>query len=162
TTTRTDGSTLLSVVHRKSGENPWPVSSAVMKMRERAGFRLEDTDPELNGLLADIVDAAGVVRRELGAGLYEKIYERALALELTRRRHVVDVQVPQRATYGGEDLGLAFRADLLVDGRVLVELKAVDTLHPRHFSQALTYLRLSRMEAALLINFNEVPLGSGI
>ena len=115
-----------------------------------------------NELSAVIVDAAFTVHRVLGPGLFEKVYERALTLELEKRGCTVEAQKEVKAYYDGVDLGCGFYADLIVNGLVLIELKSVETLHDVFKKQTLTYLRLTGLRLGLLINFNETLLKNGL
>jgi GxxExxY protein len=115
-----------------------------------------------NEVAAGIVDAALKVHRILGPGLLESIYEAALALELQKRGSTVEVQKKIVVYYEGEELGCGFRADLIVNGLVLIELKSVEALTDVFKKQTLTYLRLTGLRLGLLMNFNEVLLKNGI
>lgn len=105
----------------------------------------------------DVVDAAFSVHSELGPGLLESAYEACLKHELEHRGRKVLTQLPQPVNYRGLQLDVGYRIDLLVDDRLIVELKTVEQLLPIHHAQLLTYLKLSRQTLGLLINFN-VPL----
>lgn len=102
------------------------------------------------------------VHRELGPGLLEGIYERALMLELVAAGIPARQQVPIRVVYHGDDLGLGFKADILVQDCLLLELKAVDRLTDVHLAQILSYLKLMNLKRGFLINFNEKLLSRGI
>lgn len=109
-----------------------------------------------------IVDAAFAVHKALGPGLLESVYEHCLAAEL---RHAGLEVVQQRGVpvfYREQRLELGFRIDLLVEGKVIVEVKACDGLNDVHLAQVLTYLKLSGTHLGLLINFNEALLKHGI
>ena len=113
----------------------------------------------INALSGAIVDAAVEVHRTLGGpGLIESIYEEALAHELRLRGHHVARQHPVPVRYKGATLTNDLRIDLLVAGRVVVECKAVTRYNPVFATQALTYLRLTNLQLALVINFGERPL----
>ena len=116
-------------------------------------------EQELSG---DVIGAAIEVHRVLGPGLLESAYELALERELTLRGRAVERQKPVSLEYKGTRLGDGFRIDLLVDNRLLIEIKAVETLLPIHEAQLLTYLRLTGKRFGLLINFNEKTLKEGI
>ena len=109
-----------------------------------------------------VVDAAIAVHRELGPGLLESAYERALAFELSQRRLSVSCQVEVPVRYRGHDLGTGFRADMIVEDCLLLELKSVDALSGLHLAQTMTYLRLLRLRRGLLFNFNTRLLKEGI
>jgi GxxExxY protein len=119
--------------------------------------------PEMtNRVSRAIVDAAFSVHEELGAGLLESVYERCLAHELQTRGHGVARQVFIPVVYRELRLDNALRIDLLVDDRLIVEIKAVDEIIPVHTAQLLTYLKLSRIRLGLLINFNVARIRDGI
>lgn len=117
---------------------------------------------ELDGLARELVRAFGDVRAELGAGLVESVYVDCLVEELGRRGIRCEREVEFPIVYRGLTLGRRIRVDLLVEGRILVEAKAVEALHPAHYAQFLTYLRMSRRPLGFLVNFNAVPFGEGI
>ncbi len=116
----------------------------------------------LNNISGAIVDCSIRVHKELGPGLLESVYEVCLMKELLAEGLTVRRQVALPVFYKGENIGLDFRIDLLVEEEVIVELKAVDTLLPIHEAQLLTYLKLSEMHLGLLINFNVKLLKDGI
>ncbi|HEY5935165.1 MAG TPA: GxxExxY protein [Kofleriaceae bacterium] len=113
---------------------------------------------ELTGI---IIGAAIAVHRELGPGKLESVYERALAIELRALGVPFCTQVAIPMLYRGESVG-DFFADLIVDRKVLVELKAVETVRPVHRAQVLSYLRATEIELGLLINFNVPVLKNGV
>ena len=109
-----------------------------------------------------VVDAAVQVHRELGPGLLESVYEAVLAHELSERGLRVERQVPVAFEWRGMRFNEGFRADIIVDGCVLLELKSVERLHNAHRKQVLTYLRLTGMRLGYLINFGEALIRNGI
>lgn len=109
-----------------------------------------------------IVDGTYTVHRALGPGLLESVYETCLAHELTKRRLQVERQVALPVVYDGLQLDAGLRLDLLVEKTVIIELKAVEMLMPIHTAQALTYLKLTGLRLALLINFNVPVISDGI
>ena len=115
-----------------------------------------------NEIAKVILDAAYKVHVALGPGLLESVYEAVLAFELERR----DLQVRRQQSIGivYETLTIAdaFRADLIVEHKVIVEIKSIELVQPVHKKQLLTYLRLSHMHLGLLINFGSALLRSGI
>ena len=115
-----------------------------------------------NGITAEIVDAALAVHRRLGPGLLESVYEALLAASLQQRG--LQAQRQQAITF--EVDGIQFRdglrVDLLVERRIIVELKSVEQLSPVHTKQLLTYLRVLELPVGLLINFGAATLKSGI
>ena len=106
----------------------------------------------LNALFEEVVGAAYEVSNALGAGFLEKVYERALAKELSLRGIPVRPQVPYKITYKGHPIA-EYIADLVVDDRLLIEVKCVNTLVKEHLAQSLNYLKASNLSLALLINF---------
>jgi GxxExxY protein len=115
-----------------------------------------------NDLAREIVDAAYKVHTSLGPGLLESVYEAAMAYDLQKRGLMVNRQVPLPVIFGEVRLEEGFRADLVVGGKVMVELKSVDKIADVHKKQLLTYLKLSGMKLGLLINFNEALIKDGI
>lgn len=113
-------------------------------------------------LTREIIGAAIEVHRTLGPGLLESADEECLARELALRGIRFVRQKPLPVVYKDVKLECGYRMDLLVDGRVVVELKAVDTLAPIHDAILLTYLRLSSCQIGLLINFNVPALKDGV
>lgn len=109
-----------------------------------------------------VIGAAIRVHAELGPGLLESVYEHALLIELELARLYARNQVPIPVAYRGRDLGVGFRADIIVSNSLLVELKAVDDLAPIHLAQVITYLKLLSFKRGLLINFNRPLLKGGI
>jgi len=109
-----------------------------------------------------ILDGIYEVYKNLGPGLLESVYERALMMELASRGMIVKNQVPVRAYYKGVDLQMDFRLDILVNDTVVIELKSVEQLLPVHEKQLLTYLKLADKQLGLLVNFNESYLRKGI
>ncbi|BCX47427.1 hypothetical protein HAHE_13350 [Haloferula helveola] len=116
----------------------------------------------IDEIARDVVDAAFKVHSNLGPGLLESAYEACLAHELGLRGHKVEKQMPQPITYEGLMIEAGYRLDLLVDGELIIELKAVEQLLPIHHAQVMTYLKLSRRTLALLINFNVPRIKNGI
>ena len=115
-----------------------------------------------NEISGDIVDAAIRLHRRLGPGLLESAYEMILAAELTRRGHKVETQVPISFEYDGMKFENAFRADMIVDGRIVVELKATEQKNPVFPKQLKTYLVLMDKHLGLLLNFGQAKMVNGI
>ena len=111
---------------------------------------------ELDDVTGAIVDAAIKIHRELGPGLLETVYEIVLARALERRGFLVERQKCIRFEYDGMVFEEGFRADLLVEEGVVVELKSVEKLSAVHSKQLLTYLRLMRLPVGLLLNFGNI------
>jgi GxxExxY protein len=116
---------------------------------------------ELNSLTEQIIGAAIEVHRQLGPGLDESLYEAALAIELTLRNIRFARQVTIPVTYRGQAIGEK-RLDLVVEGKVVVELKAVEQVTDLYKSQTLTYLKITGLTIGLLINFNTRMLVYGV
>jgi GxxExxY protein len=109
----------------------------------------------LNELTFTIRGAIFTVHRELGPGLLENIYAAALMNELVTAGLRVEHQRGVPVIYKGNDLGLGYRIDLLIEDEVIVEIKSVEALHDVHKKQLLTYLKLSGRKVGLLVNFND-------
>ena len=115
-----------------------------------------------NEISGDIVDAAIKLHQWLGPGLLESVYEMILAAELTRRGHKVETQVPVSFEYDGMKFENAFRADMIVDGQIVVELKATEQRNPVFPKQLKTYLVLMNKHIGLLLNFGQLKMVNGI
>jgi GxxExxY protein len=122
----------------------------------------EGAERELNRVSGAIIGAAIEVHRALGPGLLESAYQACLERELIERGHRVERQRSFPVVYRGTAIRRRFRLDLVVDGQVLVEIKAVKHLLPVHEAQMLTYLRLARLPLGLLINFHGPTLIAGL
>jgi GxxExxY protein len=109
-----------------------------------------------------VLDASFMIHKELGPGLLESVYEEILCFELYKRGLSLSRQQAIPVTWNELTLDLAFRSDLIIDQKVLIELKSVDVLAPVHTKQVLTYLKLTGLRLGLLINFNESLLKDGI
>jgi hypothetical protein len=116
----------------------------------------------LDDVTADIVDAALKIHRKIGPGLLESVYERILAAELSRRGLEVERQKSIEFDFDGLHFARGFRLDLLVEARVAVEIKAVESLKQIHRAQLLTYLRLIGCPVGLLVNFGDLTLRNGL
>ncbi|MFC1857479.1 GxxExxY protein [Thermodesulfobacteriota bacterium] len=114
-----------------------------------------------NEIAKHIMDAAFLIHRALGPGLLETVYEVILAKKLSETGVVVKRQVPVPIRFEELSFDEGFRADLIVEKKVIVELKSVERLQPVHSKQLLTYLRLTDMRLGLLINFGESLLKNG-
>jgi GxxExxY protein len=117
---------------------------------------------KINELTEAIIGAAIAVHRELGPGLLESVYRKCLAYELRKRGHEVAEEQPIPVVYDGKTHDCGFRADILVDQLVVVELKAKSTIHPVDKAQTLSHLRLMGLSVGLLLNFHEVKLVDGL
>ena len=115
-----------------------------------------------NELSEAIIGAAMEVHREFGPGLRESAYRRCLCHELQLRRIAVQQEVALPIQYKGMRLDCGYRLDLVVDERIIVEVKAVQDVHPVHEAQLISYLKLSRIRVGLLINFHVPRLIDGV
>lgn len=115
-----------------------------------------------NDISYKIIGAAVEMHRSLGPGLLESAYEAALAYDLRALGLKVDTQVSMPMVYKEVKMDVGYRLDLLVEDKVIVEIKSVETLAPVHFAQTLTYLKLADKKLALLINFNTRLLKDGV
>jgi GxxExxY protein len=132
---------------------PPPASSAIACGNE--------PNDRLDRLARAVIGAAIEVHRALGPGFLEAVYEEALALELEGRQIAFERQVPMTVHYKGVPVGTT-RADFLVGGELIVELKSVEQLAPVHFAQVIAYLRAFRCSLGLLITFNVSLLRHGV
>ncbi len=117
--------------------------------------------PQLDQLVYDIIGVGMRVHSVLGPGLLENAYEDAFAVELEQRTIPYEREVPVDLAYQGRRIK-RYRLDIVVDRKVVVELKAVARLHPVHSSQMLTYLRLTQLPVGIILNFHERHLRDGI
>ncbi len=115
-----------------------------------------------NYLAKVIVYACFHIHVELGPGLFESLYEEVLHYELCKQGFLVKRQYPVPVIWDDTEMDLGFRADLIVEDLVLIELKSVRALDPVHKKQVLTYLKLTGFKLGLLINFNEALIKNGI
>ena len=109
-----------------------------------------------------IVDSAIHLHKDLGPGLLETVYEVTLAAALRKRKLSVQRQVSVAIEYDGHTFDEGFQADLIVENKVIVELKAVERVHPAHKKQVRTYMRLTGMKLGYLLNFGESLMKNGI
>ncbi len=121
-----------------------------------------DTITPRDPLTEQVIGLAIAVHRELGPGLLESAYEECLCHELKENGIAYARQVPLGVNYKGVRLDCGYRIDIVVNRKLLLEIKAIDRLLPIHEAQILTYLRLSRIRVGLLINFNNLVLKDGI
>ena len=114
---------------------------------------------EISGL---VLDACFKVHSHFGPGLFESVYKESLCVELNKSglHFMKEVGIP--VTYDNINLELGFRADIIVENKILIELKSIESIAPVHKKQLLTYLRLTNLKLGLLINFNEAHLKDGI
>jgi len=122
---------------------------------------LNEPPAELDAMARQVIGAAIEVHRELGPGLPEEVYERSLIIELTHRGIEFARQKRIEIQYKGVVVGVG-KIDLLIGGRLVVEIKSVESLAPIHRSQAVTYMRMINEVLGLLINFNVPVLKDGV
>jgi len=115
-----------------------------------------------NEIATIIVDAAYTIHKRLGPGLLESVYETTLAYELAKRGLALRRQHAMPVVYQSVRMDIGFRADLVVEGKVIVEIKSIEAISPVHRKQLLTYLRLTDKRLGLLINFNVDLIKDGI
>jgi len=120
------------------------------------------TAAELNRITGIIIGGSMAVHSCLGPGLLESVYQACLGHELRKRGVSFESNLQLPVCYDGVELDVGFRLDFLVEGEVILELKAVERVHPIHQAQLYSYLRLRRSRLGLLINFNVVHLRDGI
>jgi len=117
---------------------------------------------DINDLTGKVIGAAIEVHKALGPGLLESAYEECLCRELELRKFFFERQKELPVEYKGVKLDCGYRLDILVENRLIVELKACESLQPIHEAQLLTYLKLTGIKVGLLINFNVPVLKEGI
>ena len=117
---------------------------------------------DIDVITGDVIDLALRIHRDLGPGLLESVYETVLAGKLGDMGYMVDRQKPIDIEFDGQRFDAAFRIDLLVDGRLLIEIKSVEALSKAHMKQLQTYLRLTKQPVGLLINFAGATLKEGL
>lgn len=116
----------------------------------------------IDELSAAVIAEAIAIHKEIGPGLFETVYESILAGRLRKRGFKVDRQVQVKAVFDGEIYDPAFKIDLLVEDRLVLEIKTVENLSKTHAKQILTYLRLLKQPVGLLLNFSEETMKDGI
>jgi len=120
------------------------------------------TPAEIEELTEKVIGCAIEVHRILGPGLLESVYRECMIIEMKREHLRVDSERQIPFDYKGQRISGGLKLDLLVNGCVVVELKAVERLHPIHLAQVITYLKISGCPAGLLMNFNSTTLRAGL
>lgn len=115
-----------------------------------------------NELSKIIVDVSYKIHTRLGPGLLESVYEAILFHELTKKGLKVERQKPIPVIWDGINLDIGFRSDLIVEDKVIIEIKSVEQISNVHLKQLLTYIRITDLRLGLLINFNEALIKNGI
>jgi len=116
----------------------------------------------IEGVAHQVIGCAIEVHRILGPGLLESVYQECLPIELMARGLLVETEVRVPIIYKDQKIATSLRIDLLVERSVVVEVKAIEALHPIHSAQLITYLVLTGYQAGLLMNFNEILLKNGL
>jgi iron complex transport system substrate-binding protein len=132
------------------------------RRRDTERPRPRDFVMEINDVSGSIVDRAMKIHQALGPGLLESVYHRVLAYELRKAGFEVETEVPIPVEWDGNIIDESFRADVIVNGQVLIELKSVESISSAHKKQTLTYLKLSKIKLGLLINFGSPLLKDGL
>ena len=117
---------------------------------------------EIESLGYRVLGLAIEVHKHLGPGLLESAYERCLIQELESNRIKYKTQLPIDIQYKGKAMEAGFRMDMLIDERIILELKCIEAVKPIHLAQILTYLRLSKLSLGYIINFNTTTLMKGV
>ena len=117
---------------------------------------------ERDDLTGKVIGLAIDVHKELGPGLLEKTYQQCIAYELSKASIQFKMELEIPVSYKETKISCGYRIDLLIEDQLIVELKAVDELHPIHEAQLLTYMKLAKINTGLLINFNQKFLKEGI
>lgn len=117
---------------------------------------------DYNEISFEIIGSSIEVHKNLGPGLLENIYEECLCFELNEKGIKTQRQVILPVNYKSKILDLGYRADIMVDDQVIIELKSIEDFHPIHEAQILTYLKLSKCKLGLLMNFNVTKMRNGI
>jgi GxxExxY protein len=117
---------------------------------------------EIEKLATEIVDIAYNIHKELGAGLFESVYEEVFCIELDKRGIKYHRQKPIDIFYREHRIANAFLCDIMVDEKIIIELKSVEILSRVHFKQIMNYLKLSGIKLGFLINFNEELIKNGM
>ena len=115
-----------------------------------------------NELSKIVVDCCYKIHTTLGPGLFESVYEEVLVYELKSRKINYERQLDIPVEYQGLKMTIGFRADIIVEKKLIVELKSVEKILPVHKKQLLTYLKLTKLKLGLLVNFNEALIKDGI
>jgi len=115
-----------------------------------------------NRIASKVLNICFDIHKRYGPGLFESVYERILCYELGKEGFEFECQCPIEVIHDGVNMDIGFRADIIIEEAVLIELKSISKLEDVHFKQVITYLKLARLKLGLLINFNEPLLKNGI
>jgi GxxExxY protein len=136
-----------------------PLNHKITKIHEK---KFEPISTELESIGKKIVDSAYTVHKTLGPGLLEKVYEICFCHEIEKRGLKYSRQVDIPIVYDGITFQEGLRLDVLIEGKIICEMKAMDTVNPIWEAQVLSYLKITGMRLGYLINFNVVNIGAGI
>jgi len=139
--------------------SPRAESQSAQRYLTRRVLDLEMMENEIGSI---VVEACIKVHRHLGPGLLESVYQKVLAYELKQRGLRVQCEVPVSVFYDEVEFDDGFRADMIIEGKVILELKSVEQIAPVHMKQLQTYLKLTGIKLGYLLNFGEVLMKSGI
>ena len=117
---------------------------------------------DVNDLSKQLIGYCIKIHKQLGVGLFESIYEEALSYELNKNEISFQRQIEIPVIYENKQLGIGFKADFIIEEKIILELKSVEKIAPIHKKQLLTYLKITGIQLGLLINFNEILLKDGI
>ncbi len=123
---------------------------------------MDDFSKEDNALSSEVIDSAIYIHKDLGPGLFEKVYQECLFYHLDKKGIKIKKEVILPVSFEGVFLDAGYRLDLLVEDRLIIELKAVDQILPIHQAQLHTYLKLSGKKFGLILNFNAPLMKDGI
>jgi GxxExxY protein len=151
-----------SLVHRSQQEHECIVSKAAVFDCLKIVLSQNLTAMNENQLSKIVYDSSLKIHKKLGPGLLENAYEECLYYELTKQGLHVQKQKPLPLIYEEVRLNVGYRVDIMVENKLIVEVKAVEGFHNVHFAQVLTYLKLSGCKLGLLINFNVALITTGI
>jgi GxxExxY protein len=130
--------------------------------QRREGERVMVDRQRLEAIVTAVVDIAFRIHQKLGPGLLESVYVKILVYELKKQGFNVDVEVPVHVIWDGVDMGVGYRADIVIEGLLIIEVKSAEQNAPLHKKQLLTYLKLMQQSLGLLLNFNLELMKSGI
>ena len=124
--------------------------------------KFDPIDEETENIASKVIESAFRVHRELGPGLLESVYETCMCFELREAGVRYERQTAVEVVYRGTRFPEAFRIDILIEGRIVIEVKAVDQIHPIHEAQLLTYMKLAKCRLGFILNLNVAKLKDGI
>lgn len=117
---------------------------------------------QTNQITKEIIGKSIEVHKTLGPGLLESVYQKCLCYELKESGFYIEPEKEIPAYYQNKNIGIGFRADIIVENKVILELKTVEEIHPIHVAQVITYLKLSNIRVGIILNFNSLKMIDGI